>query len=124
MQSKSVQKLIQLGFCEPSDIKRAMMEADRLSSAENSSKIRKMERLFGQIGDSNRIKILLLLSKREMCVCELESALKLPQPTVSHHLSLLEHADLLVRSKRGKWVFYKVNPSPIIELIQRMIEAD
>ena len=124
VQSKSVQRLIQLGFCQPSDIKRAMTEADRLSSQENSSKIRKMERLFGQLGDSNRIKILLLLSKREMCVCELESALKLPQPTVSHHLGLLEQSDLLRRSKRGKWVFYSVNPSPIMKLIQEMIEGD
>lgn len=114
--------MIQLGVCQPSDIRRAIQEADRLSTPESSLKIRKIERVFGLLGDSNRIKILLLLSQREMCVCELESALKLPQPTVSHHLALLEQADLLQRSKRGKWVFYKVTKSPALDLLQEMIE--
>ncbi len=123
VQNKSVQRLIQLGVCQPSDIRRAIQEADRLSTPENSLKIRKIERMFGLLGDSNRIKILLLLSQREMCVCELESALKLPQPTVSHHLALLEQADLLQRSKRGKWVFYKVIESPALDLLQEMIES-
>ncbi|MDG6996393.1 MAG: winged helix-turn-helix transcriptional regulator [Nitrososphaerota archaeon] len=124
VQSKSVQRLIQLGVCQPSDIKRAMIEAEKLSTPENSLKIRKIERTFGLLGDSNRIKILFLLSKREMCVCEIEAALKLPQPTVSHHLGLLEQSDLLQRSKRGKWVFYKVNETPLVQLVQKMIEAD
>lgn len=122
IQNKSVQRLIQLGVCQPSDIRHAIQEADRLSTPENSLKIRKIERMFGLLGDSNRIKILLLLSQREMCVCELESALKLPQPTVSHHLALLEQADLLQRSKRGKWVFYKVTESHALDLLQEMIE--
>ena len=97
--SKSVQTLIQLGYCQPSDIKRAMIDGDRLSSPEYTARIRQLERQLKMLGESNRIKILLLLSKREMCVCELESALKLPQPTISHHVGLLEHAGLLERSQ-------------------------
>ncbi len=119
--SKPVQRLVQLGVCTPSDIREAMIEAEKLSSPESQIRIRDAERLFGMLGDSNRIKILLLLSKREMCVCEIESALKLSQPTASHHLSLLEQSGLLLRSKRGKWVFYKVNPSPVVGLIRKMI---
>lgn len=119
--SRPVQRLVQLGVCTPSDIKDAMSEAEKLSSHESQRKIREAERMFGMLGDSNRIKILLLLSKREMCVCEIESALKLAQPTVSHHLSLLEQAGLLQRSKRGKWVFYRVNSSPVVELLRKMI---
>ncbi len=119
--SKPVQRLVQLGVCTPSDIRDAMSEAEKLSSPESQGKIREVERLFGMLGDSNRIKILVLLSKREMCVCEIESALKLSQPTASHHLSLLEQAGLLQRSKRGKWVFYKVESSPVVDLLREMI---
>ncbi|MDG6906642.1 MAG: helix-turn-helix transcriptional regulator [Nitrososphaerota archaeon] len=119
--SKPVQRLVQLGVCTPSDIREAMIEAEKLSSPESQRRIREAERLLGMLGDSNRIKILLLLSKREMCVCEIESALKLSQPTASHNLSLLEQAGLLLRSKRGKWVFYKVNPSPVVGLMRKMI---
>jgi DNA-binding transcriptional ArsR family regulator len=119
--SRPVQRLVQMGLCSPSDIRDAMVEAEKLSSPETLKKIRAAERLLGMLGDSNRVKILLLLSKREMCVCEIESALKLPQPTVSHHLSLLELSGLLSRSKRGRWVFYKVSNSPIVDLVREMI---
>lgn len=119
--TKPVQRLVQLGVCSPSDIKDAMSEAEKLSTPESQRKIREVERLFGMLGDSNRIKIVILLSKREMCVCEIESALKLTQPTVSHHLSLLEQAGLLQRSKRGRWVFYMVNASPVVDLVRNMI---
>jgi len=120
-QSRSVQKLIQLGICQPSDIKQARVEAEKLASPENAAKIRRAEKLIGAVGEANRIKILLLLSKREMCVCELESALGLPQPTVSHHLGLLEQADLVQRSKKERWVFYRVRESPALGLIERLM---
>lgn len=121
--SRPVQRLVQLGMCSTSDVKNAIAEAEKLSSPLLQKRIREADRLFGILGDSNRIKILLLLlsSKREMCVCEIESALKLSQPIVSHHLGLLEQEDLLSRTKRGKWVFYKVNASPVLDLVQKMI---
>jgi ArsR family transcriptional regulator len=118
--SSSVQRLIELNICQPSDIKQAEAEAEKLSAPDFSAKLRRAEKLIGAIGDSNRMKILLLLSKREMCVCELESALGLPQPTVSHHLGLLEQADLLHRSKKGRFVFYEVQDSPVLELLRNL----
>lgn len=120
--SKPVQNLVQLGVCSTSDIRDAISSAQKLSAPEFQRKIREVERLFGIVGEANRIKILLLLSKREMCVCELESALKLPQPTISHHLILLEQSGLLERSKKGRWVFYRVNSSSqLLELLRKMI---
>lgn len=119
--SRSVQRLIELGLCQPSEIKRAMDEAEKLSHPDNATKIRKAERLLGAAGDSTRIKILLLLSEREMCVCELESALGLAQPTASHHLSVLEQADLVERSKKERWVFYRVRPSPTLNFLKDLM---
>ena len=118
--SSSVQRLIELDICQPSDIRQAEAEAEKLSTPEFSLKLRRAEKLIGAIGDSNRMKILLLLSKREMCVCELESALGLPQPTVSHHLGLLEQADLLKRSRKGRFVFYEVLDSPVLDLLKNL----
>jgi DNA-binding transcriptional ArsR family regulator len=119
--NRSVQRLIELGVCRPSDIKKARDEAERFSTKEYTSKIRKAERLLGAVGDSTRIKILLLLSEREMCVCELESALGLPQPTTSHHLSVLEQADLVQRSKKERWVFYNVQPSATLDFLKELM---
>lgn len=113
--------MIQVGICRPSDIKQAKADAEKLASPEYAAKIRRAEKLLGAIGDSNRIKILLLLSKREMCVCELEAAMGLPQPTVSHHLGLLEQADLVHRSKKERWVFYRVKESPVVDLVRGLV---
>lgn len=116
-----MQKLVQLGVCSTTNIREAISIADSLSTPEAQRKIRETERLLGIVGEANRIKILLLLSKREMCVCELESALKLPQPTISHHLMMLEQSGLVERSKRGRFVFYELKENPLVELVREMI---
>ena len=115
---RSVQHLIELGMCQPSDVERAKEEARRLSSPDYAMKIRRAEKLLGAVRDSTRIRILLLLSGREMCVCELESALGLAQPTTSHHLGILEQAGLVERSKKERWAFYRVRNSPTISLLR------
>jgi len=105
-------------MCQPSDVERAKVEAKKFSSPDYAMRIRKAEKLLGAAGDSTRIKILLLLSEREMCVCELESALGLTQPTASHHLSILEQAELVERSKKERWAFYRVRNSPTLSLLK------
>jgi ArsR family transcriptional regulator len=53
-----------------------------------------------------------------MCVCELITALSMTQPTTSHHLRILEEADLVKSRKEGKWVFYSLsNPTLVTQLL-------
>ena len=119
--TKSVQRLIELGMCQPSDVERAKQAAKKFSTLDFAVRIRKAEKLLGAAGDSTRIKILLLLSEREMCVCELESALSLTQPTASHHLGILEHADLVERSKKERWAFYRVRDTQTLSLLKGLV---
>ena len=58
------------------------------------------------LSDPNRVKIIKLLQIKYMCVCELQGALKLAQPTVSKHLKILEEAGLVDFKKDGLWVNY------------------
>ncbi|MEW6258946.1 MAG: metalloregulator ArsR/SmtB family transcription factor [Thermodesulfobacteriota bacterium] len=60
------------------------------------------------LSDMNRVKILMALQQRSMCVCELQQLLEVPQPTVSKHLKLLEACGLLRRTKDGSWVNYSI----------------
>jgi ArsR family transcriptional regulator len=60
------------------------------------------------LADEKRLKILRLLTFREMCVCELTAALNLTQPNLTHHVKKLENADLVEHEKRGKWVYYSI----------------
>jgi len=112
--SRPVERLIESGYCSHDHVNKFLDEAKRLSTPEAIRMIRNTERLFSMLGDSNRIKTLILLSKQEMCVCEIQLALGLPQPTVSHHLALLEQFELVEREKKGRWAFYRSKPSSSI----------
>ncbi len=58
------------------------------------------------LSDANRVKIIKLLQQKMMCVCELQGALNIAQPTVSKHLRILEEAGLVDYVKDGLWVNY------------------
>ncbi len=60
------------------------------------------------LSDSNRVKMIKLLQRRMMCVCEIQEALGLAQSTASKHLKILEEAGLITYSKEGAWVNYRL----------------
>jgi ArsR family transcriptional regulator len=67
------------------------------------------------LSDPNRVRLLKMLQHRTMCVCEMQAALNVAQPTVSKHLRLLEDAGLVNFKKEGIWVNYSLsdgNSSP------------
>lgn len=71
------------------------------------------------ISDETRLKILLMVLKKEMCVCEIIEELGLSQSLISHHLRLLRKNDLARDEKDGKWVFYSANEARLNEMLQQ-----
>src|SRR5437764_5975318 len=74
---------------------------------------------FTALADPARLRILSLLASAadgEVCVCDLVDPIGRSQPTVSHHLKVLTEAGLIVRDKRGRWVWYRTIPSRLAEL--------
>lgn len=69
-----------------------------------------------------RLQILDLLARREgqVCVCDLEAALPVKQPTVSHHLRLLREAGLIDCERHGQWAYYFVKRDALQGLRQRV----
>ena len=60
------------------------------------------------LSDPNRVKIVKMLQHKVMCVCEMQAALKIAQPSVSKHLKILEEAGLVTFHKDGMWVNYQL----------------
>jgi ArsR family transcriptional regulator len=60
------------------------------------------------LGNETRLGIMRLLEFREMCVCELATALGISQPNLTHHVKKLERVGLVKSEKRGKWVYYSL----------------
>src|SRR3954454_20828715 len=75
--------------------------------------------LLKALADPVRLRLLSLVASHadgEACVCDLNDAFDLSQPTISHHLEVLHDAGLLDRSKRGVWVYYKVQREALADL--------
>ena len=60
------------------------------------------------LSDENRIRIVMALRGRELCVCQVTGLLDLSPSTTSKHLSILRQARLIDSNKKGKWVYYTV----------------
>jgi len=75
--------------------------------------------LLKAIADPVRLRLLSLIAAHEggeACVCDLNDAFDLSQPTISHHLKVLHDSGLLDRSKRGVWVYYAVRREALGDL--------
>jgi ArsR family transcriptional regulator len=71
------------------------------------------------LADPVRLRLLSLVASHEggeACVCDLNDAFELSQPTISHHLKVLHEAGLLEREKRGVWVYYRSSPDALAAL--------
>ena len=83
------------------------------------------------LSDKTRVRIFKMLQQRKMCVCEVQAVLDMAQSTVSKHLTILEDAGLVSRTKDGLWVNYEIdrnshNPhaKPIMEILSSILDDD
>lgn len=77
--------------------------------------------VFKALSDPARLKILAYLATQDngkccgtdegICACDLEEVINLSQPTVSHHMKCLISANLVIGEKRGRWMFYRIDPA-------------
>lgn len=70
--------------------------------------MREFIKVMKALSDPNRVKMIKLLQRRMLCVCEIQEALGLAQSTASKHLKILEEAELITCSKDGLWVNYQL----------------
>ena len=70
------------------------------------------------LSDENRVRALLALDGRELCVCQIIELLELAPSTVSKHMSVLKHSGLVTGHKRGRWMYYRLPEmaaSPVVQ---------
>ena len=72
-------------------------------------KVSEIADIYKALGDETRLRIVSLLIKGELCVCELESLLDLSQANASRHLNRLSSAGITSKRKRSQWVYYRLN---------------
>ena len=75
--------------------------------------------LLKALAEPVRLRLMSLVASHpggEACVCDLNEAFDLSQPTISHHLKVLHEAGLLAREKRGVWVYYRARTEALASL--------
>jgi ArsR family transcriptional regulator len=65
-------------------------------------------KVFKALADPNRLRIMLLLRRRELCVCELMFVLGMEQSRVSHHMRVLREAGIAEDVREGRWIIYRI----------------
>lgn len=89
-----------------------------------------MVRLLKLLSDTTRLRILLLIAMRELCVCQIMGVMGVSQPLISRNLSLLSRSGLIIERKVGKLVFYSFNRQMpesyrrLIDELKDMAEGD
>lgn len=63
------------------------------------------------LADRSRLRILMMLRRHELCVCQIVEVLGLANSTVSKHLAVLNQARLVDQRKDSRWVYYRL-PDP------------
>ncbi len=80
--------------------------------------MKELSSIFKALSDETRLRIIKLLERGELCVCDLVAALAIVQPKASFHLGVLKEAGLIQDRKQGKWIHYRLNES---DLFKRML---
>jgi ArsR family transcriptional regulator len=79
-------------------------------------------KIFKALSDPTRMRIVLLLMRRELCVCELMFVLEMEQSRVSHHMRVLRDAGLAEDVRDGRWIIYRV-PEGLKDLLDGLFSG-
>lgn len=87
-----------------------------------NEKLIDLAEFFRLFGDSTRIKIIFVLSKSELCVCDLAAALGMSSSAISHQLRLLKAGKLVKNRREGKSVFYSLADEHVKTIVNQGME--
>ena len=77
---------------------------------------------FKVFADTTRIKILYVLLKQEMCVCDIAQTLEMTQSAISHQLRILKQMDLVKNRREGKTIYYSLADNHIAMILDMGLE--
>lgn len=78
--------------------------------------------LFKVFGDTTRIRILFVLFKAEVCVCDLADTLHMTQSAISHQLRILKQSKLVKSRREGKSIYYSLADGHVSTMIAQGLE--
>ncbi len=74
------------------------------------------------LADETRVRMLLALRRRELCVCQIIELVGLAPSTVSRHMAILKQARLVDCRKDGRWIYYRLAGSEAPRAVREAID--
>lgn len=103
-------------LCEAHEVHRERL-AEVIAAMPCEEEILLLAELFKYLGEPSRMRILLLLSEGELCVCELSRALGASVSAVSHQLRILKQAHLVRSRREGKSILYSLSDAHVQTIV-------
>jgi len=90
--------------------------------------LKEVSKVLKSLSEENRLRITIMLLKRDLCVCEINEVLHIALSTISAHLKNLKYAGVIEDSKDGRWVVYKLTENKqvreIIDFLYEKVKND
>lgn len=96
--------------------------AEARAAALDDDTLQQVSSFFTAFSDPTRLRILVALRARELCVCDLASALDMTSSAVSHQLRLLRLVRLVASRRQGKIVYYRLNDDHVSHMLDNGLE--
>ncbi|AFZ36569.1 transcriptional regulator, ArsR family [Stanieria cyanosphaera PCC 7437] len=97
------------------------LESNRINQLDQE-KAQRMAEFFRLLGDANRLRILSVLAKQKLCVCDLAAILEMSESAVSHQLRTLRSLRLVSYQKQGRKVYYDLQDHHVLDLYNSVVE--
>lgn len=103
----------------------AMDERSLIELKENLKETKEvvlLSSIFKSLSDPTRLKIIYLLSKSSLCVCDIATILDMSQSSISHQLRALRDANLVKFKREGKLAIYSLDDDHVLKLFQQGLD--
>lgn len=110
-----------VNVCDCNVIHKEMVKI-ALENKPSKEELERLSQVFKLLGNLTRTKILWVLDKNEMCVCDIANVLNMTKSSISHQLALLREAGIVEYRKVGKEVYYRLDDFHITKLYEIGIE--
>lgn len=87
-----------------------------------SKYLNKMNLLFKALNDKTRRDILEMLKKSDLTAGDIADKFEMTKPSISHHLSLLKQANLVIDIRKGQFIYYSLNATIMDDIAKWFIQ--
>lgn len=91
-------------------------------SLHEEKEIHLLTNIFKALSDPTRLRIIYVLSKSSLCVCDISTILDMTQSSISHHLRVLRDTKLVKFKREGKLVIYSLDDDHVLKLFEQGLD--